>query len=340
MSTLGYPWVFHLRGDEETKLRIPSKEKKVNNTLYVLCMIQNSLGWKARKRNYDIFKRQMNRPNVKLYTAEIAFGNAQYEVTPPNFIETPDPQYLHLRTDCELWNKEGAINLLIQRLPEDAEYIAWMDADVVFTRPDWAEETVRLLQQYDVIQMFSHTQDLGSSFQPSGPILKSYYYRYVEEGRNADKMHKEWITGLAWASKKSVLSKIGMLPDWCVFSSCDRHIAAGFLGIMGKSFREILTDAYMKKCLLWGDRAYSVIKGNVSYMPGLLLHYWHGDRKKRGYVDRWNVMADHNFDPDVDIVKDWQGLYRFSGNNPKLEEAFKQLLRTRNEDEPGEVLIP
>jgi hypothetical protein len=309
-----------------------------DNALYVLCMMQNSLGWNVRYRNYDIFRMRLdNIPNVNLYTAEVAFGNAPFRITTHDFIYN-----LQLRTDCELWNKEGVINELIKRLPESAEYIAWVDADVVWARPDWAEETVRLLQQYDVIQMFSHTQDLGSSFQPSGPILQSYYSRYVEAGRDADAhaFKKEWITGLAWAARKSVLSEIGMLPDWCVFSSCDRHIAAGFLGIMEQSFREKLTESYRHKCMLWGDRAYKVVKGNVGYLPGLLLHYWHGDRKKRGYAERWNLMADCNFDPDVDLVRDYQGLYRLSGNNPKLRDRFRMLLRERNEDETGEVLIP
>jgi hypothetical protein len=308
----------------------------MNRQLFVLCMFQNALDWKSRVRNYETFAANIVHSGALLYTAEIAFGDRGYDVT-----DGDNPNHLRLRTDCELWNKEGAINLLIQRLPRDAEYIAWLDADVVFTRPDWVDATVDLLQEYDVIQMFSHTQDLGSSFQPSGPILQSYYHKYVTVGRDTNKLTKnDWITGLAWASKKSVLSKIGMLPDWCVFSSCDRHIAAGFLGTMETSFRGDLRPEYTNRCNQWGQRAYEAVKGNVSYLPGLLLHYWHGERKKRGYAERWNLMADYGFNPDLDIVKDWQGLYRFTNHNPRLQEAFKQLLRTRNEDEPGEVLIP
>jgi hypothetical protein len=308
----------------------------MNNTLYVLTMYQNALGWRARYNNYQIFRKQFEcMPRVELYTAEIAFGNAPYMITNADYAKN-----LQLRTDCELWNKEGAINLLFRLLPADAEYIAWVDADVVWTRPDWATETVRLLQQYDVIQMFSHTQDLGSSYQPSGPILKSYYYRYVESGRDIKSLNEEWITGLAWASKKSVLSKIGMLPDWCVFSSCDRHIAAGFLGTMEESFRGQLTKSYMHKCQLWGDRACNVVQKNVSYLPGLLLHYWHGERKKRGYAERWQVMEDNHFDPDRDLVRDHQGLYRLTDGNMKLRDDFRMLLRERNEDEQGEYLLP
>jgi hypothetical protein len=51
-------------------------------------------------------------------------------------------------------------------------------------------------------------------------------------------------------------------------------------------------------------------------------------------------MAGCHFNPELDIVKDWQGLYRFTDHNPQLREAFRMLMRTRNEDEQGEVLIP
>lgn len=311
----------------------------MNNKLYVCCMLQNALGWKSRLRNYHTFRRFIEQSdNAVLCTAEIAYGDHPHILPHSSY-------HLELRTDCEIWNKEGALNLLMQRLPPDAEYIAWFDADVTLTDPKWVINTIELLQHYDVVQLFSHTQDLGASHQPIGPILQSYYYRYVSEGHDLNKLNKnkEMITGLAWAARKSVLSKIGMLPDWCVFSSCDRHIAAGFIGNIENSFGhgiQGLTPSYLEKCRSWGIRANSIVKGNVSYLPGMLLHYWHGERKNRGYVDRWKIMRDFAFDPDEDIVKDWQGLYRLSDNKPGLRDAFRVTLRLRNEDDPGDKLLP
>src|SRR6202035_3379899 len=48
----------------------------------------------------------------------------------------------------------------------EAKYVAWIDADVKFNRPDWAQETMQLLQHYDVLQMFSHAQDVGPDYEP------------------------------------------------------------------------------------------------------------------------------------------------------------------------------
>ena len=316
----------------------------MDTRVHVCCMMQNALNWRSRYRNYEMFHDFITHSKgfPQLYTAEIAFGDTPHVIT-----RADEPWHnLQLRTDCELWNKEGAIDLLIQRLPADAEYIAWFDADVTLTDNCWAKHVVDLLQHYDVVQLFSHTQDLGTSFQPVGPILKSYYYRYVEEcGRDMYKLNKnkEMITGLAWAARKSVLSKVGMLPDWCVMSSCDRHIAAGFIGNIEDSFghgKIGLNKNFVDKTVSWGQRAYNVVRGNVSYLPGLLLHYWHGERRNRGYVDRWKLMRDYDFNPDTDIVRDYQGLYRWAGNKPALRDAFRELLHHRNEDEQGEKLLP
>jgi len=115
----------------------------------------------ARYRNYWMFQRQSETSGAILYTCEIAFGGRDFEITEPN-----NPRHLQLRASTELWQKENALNLLGQRLPPEAKYLAWIDADVQFARPDWAQETLHLLQHYDVIQMFSHIQNIGPSYEP------------------------------------------------------------------------------------------------------------------------------------------------------------------------------
>ena len=124
-------------------------------------MLENPLRWRARYRNYWMFQRQIETSGAILYTCEIAFGGRDFEITEPN-----NPRHLQLRASSELWRKENALNLLGQRLPPEAKYLAWIDADVQFARPDWAQETLHLLQHYDVIQMFSHIQNIGPSYEP------------------------------------------------------------------------------------------------------------------------------------------------------------------------------
>ncbi|MGC2648232.1 MAG: hypothetical protein WA261_18255, partial [Candidatus Sulfotelmatobacter sp.] len=129
--------------------------------LHVVTMLENPLRWRSRYWNYWMFERECAAAGAILYTAEVAFGGRQFEVT-----KAENPRHLQLRTNHEIWHKENALNLLIQRLPAEAKYVAWIDADVKFSRPDWAQETLQLLQHYDVLQMFSHAQDVGPNYEP------------------------------------------------------------------------------------------------------------------------------------------------------------------------------
>jgi hypothetical protein len=129
--------------------------------LYVCTVLENPLRWRSRYRNFWIYDNMCRKAGVESYVAEIAFGGRAFEITEPD-----NPKHLQLRTRDELLHKENALNLLIQRLPADAEYIGILDADMQFVRQDWAQEAMHLLQHYKVLQGFSDYLDLGPNSEP------------------------------------------------------------------------------------------------------------------------------------------------------------------------------
>jgi hypothetical protein len=294
--------------------------------------MQNKLGWESRYRNYSIFRNHIynitSKYAVALFTAEIAFKDSPFVVTSPD-----NAHHLQLKTDCEIWGREAALNLLIQRLPESAEYICWTDPDQIWLNPNWAEDTIKLLHRYDAVQMFSHSQDLDANFMPLEERVESYIYSYIQLERNWSQLASlnEKIVGGPWAIRKSVLSQIGMLPDWAITASADLGITMGLLGHVEVSFEKGYTAPYCNKWRVWGNRAYSVIRGNIGYLPGTIIHYFHGHRKNREYTSGRQLLVDHTFNPSIDIIKDWQGLYRFTGANPKLQDAIRVYMERLNE---------
>ena len=44
-------------------------------------------------------------------------------------------------------------------------------------------------------------------------------------------------------------------------------------------------------------------------------------------------MIEMKFDPRFDITKDWQGVYRWTGNKPRLRDRVRQIFLSRKEDE-------
>ena len=51
-----------------------------------------------------------------------------------------------------MWVKERLINLAIARLPAHVAKVAWLDADILFTNPDWAQQTAALLDKWPLVQ--------------------------------------------------------------------------------------------------------------------------------------------------------------------------------------------
>src|SRR5437867_111536 len=128
---------------------------QVEHPLYVLTSVFNSPRWRSRWKLYEDFAALVARSGAVLYTVEVAFGARQFVVT-----DAHNERHLQLRTRDELWIKENALNLLVQRLPSDWAYCAWLDADVSFLRSDWANETLHQLQHYDVVQLWTDALDL------------------------------------------------------------------------------------------------------------------------------------------------------------------------------------
>jgi len=104
----------------------------VDDKLHVVTMISNPVRYKSRYRLYKQFKDYMSaEQNVVLHTVEVAYGDRPFEVT-----DRDDPNNYQFRTSCEIWHKENALNLGIARLPCNWKYMAWVDADIEFLRPN------------------------------------------------------------------------------------------------------------------------------------------------------------------------------------------------------------
>lgn len=319
--------------------------------LYVVTMLSNPLRWRSRYANYYKFAKHMADSGAILFTCEIAFGDRKFEVT-----EHGNPRHLQLRTNDELWHKENALNLLMNRLPPDAKYIAWIDADIMFHRPDWAQETLHLLQHYDFIQMFSYAHDMNREnelfsthtsfmFQYSSSVSKNVSALAEGEvlanaacippssGYGSGGSSGYWHPGFAWAARRSSLNCVGGLIDYAILGSADWHMAWSLIGRANNSLAAGLTQHYRDGVKEWESRANQHIKQNVGYMPGSISHSFHGSKAKRYYGSRWKLLVNAKFDPLRDLKRDVQGLWQLSGNNIPLRDGIREYARLRNEDE-------
>lgn len=305
--------------------------------LHVVCCISNPARYSSRIRLYRDFARHMKESGVVLYTVEAAFGDRPFEVT-----EAGNPRHLQLRTSTELWHKEQLLNLGVERLvPADAEYIAFIDADVHFQRRDWAAETIHQLQHYDVVQCFSDALDLG----PKGEVLgthqprRSFCYQWHQLmlGRNppvgpGSNYAAYWHPGYAWAMTHDAYDKLGGLLDICIVGSADYHMAVALIGKAHECIPEGVTADYADAIMVWSDNALQQIKRNIGYVDGTLLHAWHGKKTDRGYMSRVGILTRNRFSPTKHLLRDANGLYRLRDERGTLRDDLRFYFRSRNED--------
>lgn len=283
--------------------------------LFVLTVYKNLMDLsryaKYMRKNYYNFSIHVENSGAILYTAEIDVGKG-FVVT-----HSRATNHLQLRASCpEIWNRDCAFNLLLKRLPSSAEYVAYTDSDIMFCNPNWVNETIDLLQKYPAIQMWSHTRDLDAEYMPDQDetVYKSWAYDYVH---NLPTFKPDKFTGMAWAFRREVLEKVPMI-DWIISGQSDTEFCLAAIGMS----RLGSTAAYDRRYLHWADKVYDVVNGKVNYVPGLLIHHFHGPRNKRGYEAIRNILVNSRFDPDRDIEYDDNGLYRFTGVNTILEKAM------------------
>jgi len=298
--------------------------------LYVITILNNPLRWRSRYRNYHEFHHHVTSHGARLITVELAQGDREFEIT-----EVGHPHHVQYRIRDEMFHKENLQNLGLRALPADAKYVAFIDADMTFTRADWVQETLHQLQHFDVVQMFSSFTDLLPDHRTGAThpgFMWSYFHRpeLLENGCYGSK----WLgsPGGAWAYRVETLQRLGGLLDRCILGSADMHMA---YGLVQRPFNHADlkhgSQQYKLYVHAWQANA-AQLRKNIGYVAAHMVHKWHGPRNKRGYSDRWKILEQNNFDPYVDIIPDANGVYEFAGNKPQLRDEVRRYFRSRDED--------
>lgn len=305
---------------------VNSLPQSVVDSFCVVTCVFNPWRYHSRIDLYQEFDDYVRASGGKLITIELAFGERPFLVTTHE-----DEWNVQCRTWDEMWHKERLLNLAIERLPDNCKYVAWVDADVRFSRPDWVMETIQRLQHYPVIQMFSKVSDLNPDHEAMNTAM-GFAYAYQHGLITDTQCYSKYHPGFAWAARRDTLDDLGGLLDVAILGAGDRHMAQALVGMVGKSYPDGLSAGYREQLKLWQDRAAKYVEGDVGYMPGHLMHYWHGSKVYRRYKDRWEILIKNGYDPEFDLKRDSQGLHRFTDRNPKLRQDIRKYFLQRDED--------
>ena len=339
--------------------------------LWVVCAVSNPMRYKSRFALYREFRRHVLRDlGLNLCTVECAHGERDHYVAAPpcdpDAGGDPDaPRTLDLRVwnSTALWLKEALWNLGARALPREARYVMFCDADIAFLDRHVGTEVVHALQVERVVQPFETCAMLG----PTGAIQRvdrSFGYCHAQgwewkpqpEGGGgagggggparyyASKpppgvagtpgaFGSPWHPGFCMAMKRETFEALGGLLEVGVCGAGDHHMMGAMLGKAHLTIPEGVHPNYKKAVMAWQERARTAVAGHLGYVHGTIAHGFHAPLRKRYYTQRWKILIDHAFDPEVHVSRNACGVPDLDvAARPALHRALIRYFRDRDED--------
>ena len=293
------------------------------DTLYVVLPYFNFCGFKRRRELFIQFvERYTKTPGLRLVVVE-AMG-------PAPLGRLSVHEHIRLTSDSRVWLKENLINTGVKSLPNDWKYVAWIDADLEFLNSNWVQDTIKELQDADMVQMWHTAVNLGTH-EEALKIDKSFAYMFVGSGTPWTPSDKYgfWHPGYAWACTRHAFTKMGGLPDWAILGSGDRHMAMSLAGLAQQSCPGTIHENY-KMMLRIYERGLKNFK--VSWVDGTIIHFWHGSFADRRYKERWDILIKNAFDPFDDIGYTDEGLVQLTDKGRRFEKFLDDYFIGRKED--------
>lgn len=273
---------------------------------------------------------------------------------------------VQIRADSVLWHKENMLNVGFTYLPSTCKYVAWVDADLQFINKNIVADTVHQLQFYKVVQMFQNCCDLGSTgeviqihsgfgycyrkgFSPpwiknplkpsEGQHSHSYDYYCPEEHRHHSKSkeqgfipHTKFHPGYAWAARLETINSLGGLFDTAILGSGDHHMSLCMIGKGEDSIPKNIHPNYVATIQKYQELCNRYVQKRLGYVNGTCMHFYHGNKKHRRYISRWQILIRNNYDPLKDIIKNLHGAYEFVKPESTLAHEILDYFKSRNED--------
>jgi hypothetical protein len=314
-------------------------EDRMSADLWVVTSYFNPCGYRVRRENFDRFLAGMESVGANVLTVELAFGDAKFELP-------EGPNVLRKRSDSILWHKERLLNIAAASLPAECTKVAWFDNDIMFDDPRWLERTAKALDTHIVVQPFSSCNWLErgeTGYPPSGGTYESFAHCFVRAPNlaRATKYVQHGHTGFAWAARRELFETCG-LYDSAPVGGGDHLMAHAFAGGMIHSpCLKVMVgkgSAHSEHFWKWAVKARDLVDGRIGYVPGSVLHLWHGDLANRGYATRDRQLRALGFDPDRHLATAESGLVEWSEAAPaELRAWVKENFERRQEDGGAET---
>ena len=233
------------------------------------------------------------------------------------------------KVESFMFYKEQLYNKILEHLPQEAERLCFLDADIQFASRTWDSDIAQLLDYVDVVQPYTRMGLLG----PHGTNVEFYPNALQSDNPKTSRV------GLCLAMRKTFLEKLGGFFDLCVLGSGDRVMFSACFGPdhTGNPFLGY-KDAHLPNPIQLHAAAQYIrlaqsLSPRTGTVPDDVYHFWHGENRNRQYSDRHRLLKD-----SLPIRRAEHGLYEWTDST--TAEAAKMYFFSRKEDDiPPDVCV-
>ena len=162
-------------------------------------------------------------------------------------------------------------------------------------------------------------------------VFQSFGYKCANEREYTRVGPDFWHPGYAWACTRRAYKKMGGLYDLSILGSGDHNMALSIVGKSASSVNENVSVDY-KNSVSNLERKMQNLR--LGYVPGVIKHYFHGTKINRKYSERWQILVDHQYSPNLHLIREKHGILQPSPEcPPKLLDDILNYFKERNEDD-------
>lgn len=246
-----------------------------------------------------------------------------------------------LKTNSCIWHKERSLNILAKSLPRQYSKVIWVDTDIIWDNRDWAKETSKLLDTYNMVHPLSSLRYLNCMGSVTH-VSKSYLQNVLEEDGSAPaSLTPTCFGGGAMGYKRELYDTIGLF-DKAIIGGADSLMCYALNlkdGRAGRYFKRNSNDIeFCKERLAYCEKYETMLDHKLAVLQEEAVHLYHGVMKRRQYVERHVLIENMIFNEQFHISPETQ-LYEFSlHSDPNLATEIIQYFKSRQEDESQPII--
>jgi hypothetical protein len=329
-------------------------DKHADN-LWVVTSYFNPASYRRRLANFRAFRRHLSAPLLAVELAKPGrheLGDGDGEIV------------VRLEGEDRIWQKERLLNIAIARLPSHVRYVAWMDCDLVFDDPGWAQKAeARLNDRGGLVQLFSRSVHLPPSVdahavalgecRAAAPVVTGVAIARAMEASDFDAneeklqqarkavgtpsyyptLDKHNCYGMAWAARRDAIGRVGLYDRNVIGGADSIQIFAAMSWLDYYWSLRAGTDRHKQDVLRWAEQARAAgLFDSLEALDGDVYHLWHGAFANRNYRGRHEVLVKHDFDPARDIERAANGTWRWTRPDGPLAADVEAYFFARRED--------